>query len=601
MKRKSIFITVFLFAYNLSQGQVCIDTAEICHVGCICYYLWDPVCGCDGNMYSNSCFALLNGVKLTESLSEVSVSGPAEIYESETTVLSASGGTYYSWNTGETKDAITVSPDTTTTYTVDIHSNYGCVTRKSITVKVNKKYKTNCNKFVKYDSGFNDGDAHYVAYGVNHDSLHNFPGCIDTSIICHTGCVCPLCLDPVCGCDGNTYPNSCVASLHGVTLTESLNDISVSGSAAICESETAVLTVSGGIFHLWNTGQSEDSITVSPDTTTTYTVAIHSNYGCVTSKNITLKVNKKYEITRDTSIQYGGGIIIGEKFYTKPGIYYDSLHTLSDCDSVIITHLELTDPNDCIDYSKACQTNCYCLQYWNPVCGCDGKRYTNPACAETYGVKFYEPYEEVGITGPAEICYTDTVTLTATGKGLYRWNTGDTSKSIMISPDTSTLYQVVTTSKYGCMTTADLMVQVSNKYKMKIDTSIMDGDTLVVNNNKYFLPGIYYDTLFTCKGCDSIIVTDLSVIDSIPLLNLSKINENNNFVLYPNPAGRLINVKSEQMIYSVELYSLSGQMIVNRKVNKRETELDVNHLMRGVYILKLNAGNQIKFSMVILK
>ena len=42
------------------EGE-CIDPDQVC-TDCACIQVIDPVCGCDGNTYSNSCYAYINGV-----------------------------------------------------------------------------------------------------------------------------------------------------------------------------------------------------------------------------------------------------------------------------------------------------------------------------------------------------------------------------------------------------------------------------------------------------------------------------------------------------------------------------------------------------------
>ena len=55
----------------------------------------------------------------------------------ESITLTATGGDSYMWSTGSTTQSITVSPDATTTYTVEVYKN-GCIEGDSVQISVNQ-------------------------------------------------------------------------------------------------------------------------------------------------------------------------------------------------------------------------------------------------------------------------------------------------------------------------------------------------------------------------------------------------------------------------------------------------------------------------------
>ena len=88
--------------------------------------------------------------------------------------------------------------------------------------------------------------------------------------------------------------------------------ISVSADQSICEGETATLSAFGANTYLWNTGQTDSVISVSPLSTTTYTVTGFSN-GCVSQQeNVTVSVTTipTTSITPDQNICFGDSLVI---------------------------------------------------------------------------------------------------------------------------------------------------------------------------------------------------------------------------------------------------------------------------------------------------
>lgn len=62
--------------------------------------------------------------------------------------------------------------------------------------------------------------------------------------------------------------------------------------------------------------------------------------------------------------------------------------------------------------------------------------------------------------------------------------------------------------------------------------------------------------------------------------------------LYPNPATDIVNINTSTSVDHVRLYDLTGRVVMEANPNKENFNLDVTGLSKGVYLVKLNAGNK---------
>ncbi len=115
------------------------------------------------------------------------------------------------------------------------------------------------------------------------------------------------------------------------------------------------------------------------------------------------------------------------------------------------------------------------------------------------------------IIGNSPICSGASSTLTATGGTTYSWNTGATTASVVVSPLVTTTY-TVTANNGGCTATATMTVVVTPPTSTNASATICQGNTYSLPSGTIVSSsGVYNDTLSNSLGCDSIIVTTLTV------------------------------------------------------------------------------------------
>lgn len=85
-------------------------------------------------------------------------------------------------------------------------------------------------------------------------------------------------------------------------------------------------------------------------------------------------------------------------------------------------------------------------------------------------------------------------------------------------------------------------------------------------------------------GADGIYI---SQIDGIAL-GVDGFDDNKQFGFYPNPAQDFINLKGISELSTVQIFDLTGKILINSKVDSNSNSLNVSQLSQGIYLVKIN-------------
>ncbi|MGQ3013779.1 MAG: T9SS type A sorting domain-containing protein [Flavobacteriales bacterium] len=377
----------------------------------------------------------------------------ASICAGTTTTLTASGADTYTWMPGNlTGSSISVAPGSTTVYTVSGHSNSsGCSSQASFTVQV--QTAPNVQAYTSNTSICQGASATLTATGASSYSWQ--PGNLTGSSISVTPSSTTTYV--VTGTDNGcsttaTVTVQVVNNASALTLTASDN--------SICAGETVVLNVSGANSYLWQHNNATGTIsTVSPATTTSYTVTGTTANGCSASASILIQVNTPAQVNASasqSSVCAGAATVLtagGAVSYNwNPGAISGSNVTVYPTATTTYT-VTGTDANGC--QSTAAVT-----------------------------VNVQNTPSVSAATADAILCAGENTTLTASGATSYLWTPGNmTGASISVSPATSTTYQLIGLNG-NCSDTTTITITVNslpNVQASAVNPSICAGSSTTLN------------------------------------------------------------------------------------------------------------------------
>ncbi len=360
----------------------------------------------------------------------------------ESVTLTANGNGDYLWSTGETTASISVSPSSTTIYTVT--STLGdCSDSDDVQVTVNESPSVN---ILESDFEICSGDE---VITLTAEGVGNFlwsTGETTSSISINPNVTTTYSVTATNSCSTSASDEITITVNSGVTVNAG-DDVS------ICTGENITLTATGNGDFLWSTGETTASISVSPSSTTLYSVTSTLG-GCSNSDDVEVTVNEAPTVNileSDFSICSGETISL-----TASGNGAFLWNTGQTTSTITVS------PSSTTTYSVTSSNTCS----------------TDATDEITITVN---PSVTVDAGEDVAICTGENITLTASGNGNFLWSTGETSSSIEVSPSATTIY-TVTSSLGDCSDTDQVRVTVNEAPEVTIvesDLSICSAGELV--------------------------------------------------------------------------------------------------------------------------
>ncbi len=426
------------------------------------------------------------------------------ICKGSTSFLTAPEGfSDYEWSNDDTTESIQVTPDTTTLYSLRATYSDTCTATDSITVVV--KPVANIEEYIYSE----DGATYRIHFDNGIDTLGPFNVGENITISQHEN-------NQICLPD-------CIFNLGP--------DIS------ICHEDSVVLKAGEGTDYKWSNGKTTRSISVSPDTTTTYSLTMTNSTGCIVMDDIKVNVKPvadikeiiysddllKYWIRFDMNIDTLGPFNVGEK------INISSAENNLVCvpDSIprhCPPNIPAPDISDtlvefCADTSiriNASPPKGYTVDWYDQTARnllLKGDTSFTPPSSGTYYTRTRKGYcisnsltsitvnkmtlPTIDVKESISICEGKSEDIHVNGSDdyIYEWSTGETGNKITVKPEKNTIYTVkAKDSTTGCSSKDSINVLMKYKDCLYVPSAFTPNndtknDTWVIEgiNNSFYL------------------------------------------------------------------------------------------------------------------
>ncbi|MFM2135233.1 MAG: hypothetical protein RL021_633 [Bacteroidota bacterium] len=334
--------------------------------------------------------------------------------------LSATGGSTYYWLPSNISGAsFSVTPASTTTYTVIVTDNHGCIASDVMTVNVSNRPIVRATGTTSICAG-----QTAVLTGSGSGTLSWNPGGMTTGTVT---------VQPSTTTD---YVLT-VTDLNGCTANDTIRVqvnpspvLAVSPNQAVCYGSSVTLYASGAFNYAWSPiGSNGPAVSLTPTVTGTYTVVGTSLQGCTSTATVNVTVNQAPQVSLMPAFYCQGHTAVldagnpGSSYLWSNGQTTQSINVSTSGNYSVV----VTGPNGC------------------------------PATASTTVI---EGGNLQALPSAEVICSGASTVLNAGNPGSsYLWSNGATTQTITAS--NAGTYSVTITDAFGCSATINHLVSVN--------------------------------------------------------------------------------------------------------------------------------------------
>ncbi|MDI9339862.1 MAG: T9SS type A sorting domain-containing protein [Sediminibacterium sp.] len=586
-----------------------------------------------------------------KALPSVAVSGANAICTGASAILAASGATSYVWNTSATTSTVSVSPSSTTSYTVTGTGSNGCVNMAVKTVSVNPLPVI--STALSSTAVCVGSNASLVASGAS--TYTWMPGNLIGSNV--TATPSSNTTYTVNATDANGCTNSAIRSVI-VNPLPALN--TTASNTSICNGQSTSLSASGAVSYTWMPGSVVGNpVSVNPSVNTAYTVTGRDVNGCVGTsvRNIVVNPspvvsvsNPNQTICSGNSVTFnasgasayvwsnGGGTGSSATYNPASSASYTVTGTTAGCSSNTVVNVvvnttptvSVSNPNQTICSGNAVTFNASgaSAYVWSNGGGTGSSATYNPSSNASYTVTgtstgcssnavvsvIVNTTPTVSVSNSNQtICSGNAVTFNASGASAYVWsNGGGSGSSATYNPSSNTSY-TVTGSNGSCSSMAVANVNVNPTPTVTIanaSQTICAGSAVtfsasgatsynwsaggIVTSVAVYTPSV--STNYTVTGTSS--ACSGNAVASVNVVTCTGLNEAGNMlqaIVYPNPTSGKIMVDglgAYNTTISIEVADVLGKIHARKVIDANKAahavEIDLSDVANGVYFLKLS-------------